>query len=186
MGKVAIFLATGFEEIEAVSIIDVLRRGGLEVDIISVSGVEYVTGGHGMILKCDHLFFFIDFSVYDLFILPGGMPGTTNLSKHEGLCQLLMDVNERSKRIAAICAAPTVLGQIGILKGHMATCYPGFEEGLLDAKVLNQDIVRDGNIITGKGAGVAIDFALELLKDYMTLDEVKLLSEKLMMKNKFQ
>jgi len=184
MGKVALFLATGFEEIEAVCIIDVMRRAGVELDIISVSGVEYVTGGHGIILKSDYLFFFIDFSVYDLFILPGGMPGTTNLSKHEGLCQLLVDVNEQSKRIAAICAAPIVLGQIGVLKGRMATCYPGFEEGLTDAKVLNQDIVRDGNIITGKGAGIAMDFALELLKDYLTMDEVKLLAERLILKSK--
>jgi len=184
MGKVALFLATGFEEIEAVSIIDVMRRAGVELDIISVSGVEYVTGGHGIILKCDYLFFFIDFSVYDLFILPGGMPGTTNLSKHEGLCQLLVDVNAQAKRIAAICAAPIVLGQIGVLKGRMATCYPGFEDGLIDAKVLNQDIVRDGNIITGKGAGIAIDFALELLKDYLTVEEVKLLAERLILKSK--
>lgn len=184
MGKIAIFLATGFEEIEAVSIIDVLRRGGQEVDMISVSGVEYVTGGHGMILKCDYLFFSIDYSAYDLFVLPGGMPGTTNLSKHEGLCNLLTEMNQQSKRIAAICAAPTVLGQIGVLTGRMATCYPGFEEGLINAKVLNQDIVRDGNIITGKGAGIAIDFALELLKDYLDLEDVKSLAERLIMKQR--
>lgn len=182
MGKIAIFLATGFEEIEAVSIIDVLRRGGQEVDMISVSGVEYVTGGHGMILKCDYLFFSIDFSVYDLFVLPGGMPGTTNLAKHEGLCQLLTDMNTQSKRIAAICAAPTVLGQIGVLDGRMATCYPGFEDGLGQAKILNQDIVRDGNIITGKGAGVAMEFALELLKDYIAVEDVKNLADRLIMK----
>jgi len=183
MGKAAIFLATGFEEIEAISIIDVLRRGEVKLDIVSVSGMEFVEGAHGIVVKSDALFFSIDFSEYDLFILPGGMPGSLNLAKHEGLCDLLLQIHQKGKHIGAICAAPSVLGQIGILEGHQATCYPGFEKKLTGAVVLDKDVVRDNNLITGKGAGVAMHFALELLKDYKSIDEVNELSEKLIMIN---
>ncbi len=179
MSKAAIFLATGFEEIEAVSIIDVLRRGGMELDIVSVSGMEYVEGAHGIVVKSDLLFFSIDFSEYDLFLLPGGMPGTANLSKHEGLCHLLKDVYEEGKLIGAICAAPTVLSEVGILEGKMATCYPGFEKECANVNFLDQDVVKDGNIITGRGAGVAMKFAFEILKEYMSLEEVDSLETKM-------
>ena len=178
MGKAALFLATGFEEIEAISIIDVLRRGGLELDTISVSGMEDVEGAHGVIVKSDALFFSIDYTEYELFILPGG-PGTENLSKHEGLCDLLVEVNQQGKKIAAICAAPRVLGQNGILEGKMATCYPGNEEELKGAHVLNQEVVRDGNIITGKGPGVSMKFAFELLKDYMEPSAIEALAKRM-------
>lgn len=181
MSKAAIFMATGFEEIEAISIIDVLRRGGMELDIISVSGMEFIEGSHGVIVKCDQLFFMIDYAEYDMFILPGGMPGTMNLSKHEGLCELFKRECKAGKIIAAICAAPTVLGQIGILEGKMATCYPGFEEGLLGATVLDQNIVKDGTIITGRGAGVAMDFALELLKNDLSEEQIEALRNQLVM-----
>jgi len=181
MNKVAVFLATGFEEIEAISIIDVLRRGGVELDIVSVSGMEFVEGTHGITVKSDALFFSIDFSDYELFVLPGGMPGTANLAKHEGLCELLKNVFEQGKKIGAICAAPSILGQLGLLEGKLATCYPGFEEQLLGANIINQDIVRDGNIITGRGAGVAMKFGLELLQDFMSNEEVLELSKKLVL-----
>lgn len=181
MNKVAVFLATGFEEIEAISIIDVLRRGGVELDIVSVSGMMFVEGAHGITVKSDELFFSIDFSDYELFVLPGGMPGTSNLAKHEGLCELLKNIFSQGKRIGAICAAPLVLGQIGLLEGKLATCYPGVESELIGANVINQDIVRDGNLITGRGAGVAMKFALELLKDYMSKEEVLELSRKLVL-----
>lgn len=166
MGKAAIFLATGFEEIEAVSIIDVLKRGEVEIDIVSVSGNELVEGSHGIAIKSDQLFYDIDFSEYDLLILPGGMPGTINLSKHEGLCSLLKEFDEYEKNIAAICAAPTILGKLNLLKGKKATCYPGYEDELVGSILINSDVVKDGNIITGKGAGVAIKFSLEILKLY--------------------
>ncbi len=178
MGKAALFLATGFEEIEAINIVDVLRRGGVELDTISVSGMEDVEGAHGIIVKSDALFFSIDYSEYDLFILPGG-PGTENLEKHEGLCMLLTQVHKDGKRIAAICAAPSVLGVNGILEGKMATCYPGYEEKLEGAHVLNQDLVRDGNILTGKGPGVALDFAFEILKEYKEQEDIEVLKEQM-------
>ena len=181
MNKVAVFLATGFEEIEAISIIDILRRGGVELDIVSVSGMEFVEGAHGITVKSDALFFSIDFSDYELFVLPGGMPGTTNLSKHEGLCELLKNISAQGKRIGAICAAPSVLGQLGLLEGKLATCYPGVEGQLVGANVVDQDIVRDGNLITGRGAGVAMKFGLELLKDYLSNEEVEELSKNLVL-----
>jgi len=181
MNKVAVFLATGFEEIEAISIIDVLRRGGVELDIVSVSGMEFVEGAHGITVKSDALFFSIDFSDYELFVLPGGMPGTTNLAKHEGLCELLGNIFSEGKRIGAICAAPSILGELGLLEGKLATCYPGLEERLIGADLLNQDIVRDGNLITGRGAGVAMEFGLELLKDYLSNEEVLDLRKKLIL-----
>ncbi len=178
MGKAALFLATGFEEIEAISIIDVLRRGGLDLVTISVSGMEDVEGSHGVIVKSDALFFSIDYSEYDLFILPGG-PGTENLKKHEGLCDLLVQVHNEGKRIAAICAAPSVLGEMKILEGKMATCYPGYEEELKGAHVLNQEIVRDGNVVTGKGPGVSMKFAFEILKDYLEPEAIEELKERM-------
>lgn len=181
MGKAAIFLATGFEEIEAISIIDVLRRGEVEIDIVSVSGNESVQGSHGINIISDKLFFDIDFSEYELLILPGGMPGTLNLSKHEGLCELLKEFNKKEKYIAAICAAPSVLGKLNILEGKKVTCYPGYEEELLGGIVTNSDIVRDGNIITGKGAGVAIKFSLDILKLYKDAYFIEKLTKLLIM-----
>jgi len=179
MSKGAVFLATGFEEMEAINTIDVLRRGGMDIEIVSISGVEYIEGAHGIVVKSDSLFFSIDFSEYELFVLPGGMPGTSNLAKHEGLCELLENANNQGKIIAAICAAPTILAQIGILDGKNATCYPGFEEKCPNTNILNQSVVKDGNILTGKGAGVAIKFAIEILKEFADEKEVDKLQKSL-------
>ncbi len=179
MGKAALFLATGFEEIEAINTIDVLRRGGLDLNIISVSGMDFVEGAHNIAVKSDALFFSIDYDEYDLFILPGGMPGAENLRKHEGLCDLLVRANEEGKNIAAICAAPYVLGELGILKGKKATCYPGYEGALEGADILEQDVVKDGNVITGRGAGVAIAFGLEILKWSHSDEGVRSLADKM-------
>ena len=172
----AIFLAKGFEEIEAVSIIDVLRRGEMEVDIISIAGQENVEGAHGMFLKSEKMFYTVDFSVYDMLVLPGGMPGTENLYKNEDLGNLLQSFNEEGKWLAAICAAPSILGRLGILEGKSATCYPGWEDKLLNCKVSSNDVVISQNIITGKGPGVAIKFALEIIgleKDYNYVEKLR-------------
>lgn len=162
--KVAVFLADGFEEIEAISIIDVLRRGEVDVKTISITERLNVEGGHGIIVQADHFFSDIEFNDYDVLVLPGGMPGTTNLGKHNGLCNLLKRFSIEGKKIAAICAAPSILGQLKLLEGKEATCYPGYEKQLTGGKFKNMDIVISDNIITGKGAGVAIDFALRILK----------------------
>lgn len=171
--KVVVFLAKGFEEIEAVSIIDVLRRGEIKVDTVSISGNIDVEGAHGITLRADKHFYDETFEDYDMIILPGGMPGTNNLGKNEDLCELIKRYNGQGKWIGAICAAPSILGRLGILEGKAATCYPGFEEFLKGCEVKEEDIVKSQNIITGKGAGVAIKFALEILTLFQKLSYVE-------------
>lgn len=179
--KTAIFLAKGFEEIEAINIIDVLRRGEVTIDIISVAGNIKVEGAHGIEVNADYLFYETSYEDYDMIILPGGMPGTNNMAKHEDLCKLILDFYEQGKMIAAICAAPSILGRLGILNGHAATCYPGFEKYLEDCKIKDDDVVKSRNIITGKGPGVAMKFALEILSLYHELTYIEDLRKSLIL-----
>ncbi len=164
MENIAVFLANGFEEIEAVSIIDILRRANLEVTIISITGKTEVKGSHNIVINADLLFEDVNFNKVDMIVLPGGMPGAKNLNNHEGLKKQIIQFNQAGKPLAAICAAPLVYGQLGILKGKKATCFPGFEDYLMNANITNSKTQVDGNIITGKGAGVAIDFALKIVE----------------------
>ncbi len=173
--KVFIFLANGFEEIEAIAPIDVLRRAELDVVTVSISGCKTVEGAHGIKVKADQLFTETTFGENDYYILPGGLDGMLNLSAHEGVNELLKKQHSAGKKLAAICASPSVLGNLGILEGKEATCYPGFEEKLVGATVSTKSVVEDGNVITGKGPGVAIEFALkivETLKGKAVADEV--------------
>ena len=175
MKKVATILANGFEEIEAFTAIDTLRRGGLNVEIVSVTPDEIVVGAHDVSLLCDVNFENCDFFDAELLLLPGGMPGAATLDKHEGLRKLILSFAEKGKPIAAICAAPMVLGKLGLLKGKKATCYPGFEQYLEGAECVGEHVVRDGNIITGMGPGAAMEFALaivELLAGKEKVDEL--------------
>lgn len=160
--KVYVFLADGFEEIEGLTVVDVLRRAGAEVCTVSVMGTKKIEGSHKINLEADAVFEECEFSDADLLVLPGGMPGTLNLGAHEGLTELLKKENEKNTGIAAICAAPSVLGDLGILKGKKAVCYPGFEERLTGAEVLKVPAVTDGNVTTSRGMGTAIAFSLEL------------------------
>lgn len=164
MKKVALFLADGFEEIEALATIDILRRADIEVQTVSISGGKNVTGAHNVTVLTDAIFGETDFSQTEVLVLPGGMPGAKNLNEHEDLRKLLADFHAQGKDIAAICAAPMILGGLGILKGKRATCYPGFEPELVGAKVTEESVVADENIITGKGPGLAFDFALRLVE----------------------
>jgi 4-methyl-5(b-hydroxyethyl)-thiazole monophosphate biosynthesis len=163
MAKVYLFLAEGFEEIEGLTVVDLLRRAGIEITTVSVTGDIHVMGSHQIIVVADALFDEIEYSEADMLVLPGGMPGTKNLEEHEGLDRLLRDFASRDKKLAAICAAPRVLGSKGLLMGKKATCYPGNEELLLGAQVTNTAVVKDGNITTSKGMGTAIDFSLSLI-----------------------
>jgi 4-methyl-5(b-hydroxyethyl)-thiazole monophosphate biosynthesis len=162
--KVAIFLATGFEEVEALTTVDLLRRVGIQVDMVSISLKEEVSGGHGIVVKSDCKIEGLDFDKYDALILPGGMPGTINLGANQLLMEEIWKHNQKEKLVAAICAAPSLLGKIGILKGKNACCYPGFENELLGANVTNNAVESDANIITSRGVGTAIDFALAIIK----------------------
>lgn len=171
MNKAAIFLAAGFEEIELVATVDVLRRGGVDLDIISVSGSHEVEGSHGISLRGELLFYNVDYTEYDLLILPGG-PGVENLRKHEGLMALLPEFYGEGKKLAAICAAPGILGELGLLEGKEAICFPGVEGELTGALISSRPVVTDGRIVTAKSAGHTIDFGLEILKWYRSPDEV--------------
>lgn len=162
--SILVHLATGFEEIEAITIIDVLRRAGLDVITVSVTGEIKVTGAHNVTIEADQLFLNANYDQADMIILPGGMPGTSNLMNHKGLESQLVKFNGEKKWIGAICAAPMVLGSLGFLKGKNAVCYPGFESKLVGATVSQLPFALDGNIITGRGVGTALDFSLEIVR----------------------
>lgn len=161
--KILIHLATGFEEIEAITVIDVLRRANLDPKTVSVTGTLKVTGAHNISVVADQLFEEADYLKTTMIILPGGMPGTSNLMNHEGLTAELIKFTNSKKYIAAICAAPMILGSLGILHGRNAVCYPGFETKLTGARVLQVPVITDEHIITSRGVGTALDFALEIV-----------------------
>lgn len=164
MKKVSLFLANGFEEIEALATVDILRRAQVQVQTVSITSDRVVTGAHGVPVTADCTFDSADFSNVEALILPGGMPGAKHLNEHEGLKALITRFNEEKKLLAAICAAPMVFGGMGLLKGKKATCYPGFEAELKGAQVTGESVVVDGNITTGKGPGLVFDFALSLVE----------------------
>ena len=169
MGTVYAFFADGFEEIEALTTIDTLRRAGLDVEIVSVTPDEIVVGAHDVSVLCDKNFENCDFFDAELLFLPGGMPGAATLDKHEGLRKLILSFAEKNKPIAAICAAPMVLGKLGLLKG--------FEQYLDGADCTNEPVVRDGNIITGMGPGAAMEFALTIVDTLLGKEKVNELVE---------
>jgi 4-methyl-5(b-hydroxyethyl)-thiazole monophosphate biosynthesis len=160
---VYVFLADGFEEIEAICPIDILKRGGVTVVTVGVTG-KTVTGSHGIPFTADKEIGELDPSApYDMIMLPGGMPGTDNLQKNEIVRTFIRTAFESGKFIAAICAAPKILGEMGILSGKRATCFPGYESELKGAVIASESVVHNGKIITAKGAGVALEFGFELL-----------------------
>lgn len=162
--RVLVPLAPGFEEIEAVTIIDVLRRASLEVKAAALDKSP-IKGAHGIRLEAD-LFFSADLgeSEWDAIVLPGGMPGAEHLRDSEPLRALLKAQAESGRIVAAICAAPIALEAAGVLEGRRATCYPGFEEQLASATLVKGAVVEDGPIITSRGPGTALPFALALVK----------------------
>ena len=177
MKKVSVMLADGFEEVEALTAVDLLRRAKIYVDTVSITDDFTVHGAHGINMQTEDLFDEVDFSETDMIVLPGGMPGTTNLKEHEGLKKVLLRFAEEEKYIGAICAAPTVLDEIGILQGKRATCYPGVESQIKDAILTRTPVMRDGNIITGQGVGTAIDFALKLVEVLAGEEKAKEIAE---------
>lgn len=164
MNKVVIFLADGCEEIEALTPIDVLRRGGVDVIGVSISGDKVIKGAHGINFMADDIFDNIDFDAVDMAVLPGGLIGRNNLMAHKGVNDICLSFSNKGKYIAAICASPSVIGEIGILNGKRAICYPCFESQLKGAVITDENVVKDGNIITSKGPGTALEFSLALLE----------------------
>ncbi len=183
MKKIAVHLAEGFEEIEAVSIIDVLRRADFDVEVVSISDNPEVTGSHQIKITADRIFKDIDYKEVEMIVLPGGMPGANNLNAHQGLRQQIKKFYKENKPIGAICAAPIVLGDMGILKNKTATCYPGYEDRLTGANTTGASVEQDNNIITGRGAGVAIQFALKIVEFFKDKQQAENLAEKMVMEN---
>lgn len=173
---VYIHLAEGFEEVEALTAVDILRRAGIDAKTLSITGKKMVTGTHGIPVEADLLYEEADYPACEMIVLPGGLPGATNLEAHEGLAKHIVCFSkDEHKKLAAICAAPMVFGTCGILHGKKATIYPGMEEELKDGQATGETVTVDGNIITGMGPALAMEFALTLvaeLKGKAAADEV--------------
>lgn len=163
MTEVYAFLAEGMEEVECLATVDVLARAGIKVTLVSIGEKKKVKGAHGFKIKADVRLEDADLAKADVLFLPGGMPGTKHLRACEPLCEALIQAEKEGKRLAAICAAPSVFGELGLLKGKKATCYPGWEASLEGAIVTGEGVVTDGTITTAKGLGYALDLGLELV-----------------------
>lgn len=164
MSRIIAYLADGLEEVECLTVVDLLRRGNQEVIMVAVSDHAVITGSHGIQIVADQVIADCDPESADVLFLPGGMPGTTNLANCKAVTDALLGAKASEKRLAAICAAPSVLGGLGLLKGKKATCYPGFEEQLIGADVVSDGVVTDGQITTAKGLGYAVALGVELLR----------------------
>ncbi|MDD7317739.1 MAG: DJ-1 family glyoxalase III [Prevotella sp.] len=166
MAKVFQFMANGFEDIEALIPVDIFRRGGVDIKTVSITDSNIVESAHGVKMHADLTFKEAEpmLEDADLLMLPGGMPGATNLDAHEGLKSALLRQADKGRMIAAICAAPLVLGGLGLLRGRRATCYPGFEQTLTGAEYTAELVTIDGNITTGEGPAAALPYAYSLLE----------------------
>lgn len=158
-----VFIAHGFEEIEALATVDILRRAEQTVKMVGV-GAKTITGAHGITVHCDMAEHMTTTKGLKMIVLPGGMPGTRNLQQSDTVQTCIDYAAENDLWLAAICAAPSILGEKGLLKGKRYTCFPGFEEGIQDAEYSADRVVQDGKLITAKGPGAAIEFALTLVE----------------------
>lgn len=180
MKEVYIFLATGFEEIEALGTIDILRRGEVNLKSVSLEDSKQVMGSHGIPVIADMLFSEVNFNNAEMLILPGG---TVRINEHEDLRTEVEKFVEAGKNVAAICAAPMVLGTLGLLKGKNATAYPGFEQYLEGANIdKSAAVVVDGNIITGRGPGLTMDFALKIVEIIKGKEQSDIVAKQLLLR----
>ncbi len=163
MKKALMLFADGYETVEALMVVDILRRGGVEVTMASITEEDYVRSSHDVMVEMNAVLGDVDCMEYDAVILPGGMPGTINLGESEAVKKVVMAMNEAGKIISAICAAPGVLGKYGLLEGKKACSYPDHECNLLGANVVREPVAIDGNIVTSRGLGTAEEFAFALL-----------------------
>lgn len=170
MSKIAVFFATGYEEIEALMVVDLCRRAGIETEMVSVTGEKQVMGSHKINVAMDKMFDEVDFDSLDMIVLPGGMPGTKNLEAHEGLMSQVDRFYREGRNVAAICAAPSIFGHRGFLKGRTACAYPGFETELEGANVSMNSVEVSEHVITSRGMGCAIDFSLAIVERFCGKD----------------
>ena len=176
MAQALIFVAEGHEEVEMLTVVDMVRRAGITIDMVSITDSYEVTSSHNVTLKTNKLIDEVDFDEAEMIILPGGIPGTPNLRACKTLTDKIIEFNEKGKLLAAVCAAPTIFAGLGILKGHKATCYPSMIDELVDTEYVKQPVVVDDNIITSRGMGTCIEFAgaiIAKLKDEATAELVK-------------
>ena len=166
MDKVYIFLADGVEEIEALTVVDLLRRVGIDITLISIEENVDIYGSHGIVFSADKVFDEVSFEDVDMLILPGGTQGAKKLGKHVELMDKVKEFDKEGKMIAAICFAPTVLAAHDLLRGRRATCYPALSENLTGGLYEESSVVVDGNLITSRGLGTSIDFALAIIEHF--------------------
>lgn len=169
MKKIAVFFAEGYEEIEALTVVDLCRRAGIDTKMVSVTENLIVTGAHQIPVMMDEKLDSLSFDELDMIVLPGGMPGTKNLEKVPALMDQVKTFAKNGKFVAAICAAPSILGHLGVLEGKRACCYPGFEAELTGAEVTYRTCETDGNVITARGMGCAIEFASAIIDQMCTI-----------------
>lgn len=179
MKKIYIFLAEGFEEVEALTPADVLNRAGFDVKLVSVTNDLMVTGSHHIKVKCGSFIESVNVDDAIMLILPGGMPGTLNLMASDLVKRRILEFHKAGKWIGAICAAPMILGEMNLLKGKKATCYPGYEKHLIEANLVPLPTVTDGRIITGRGIGASMDFSLEIVRNLIDKKTADALAEKM-------
>lgn len=177
MERIAVFFAEGYEEIEALTVVDICRRSRLAVDMISVTEQDMVKGSHGIEVRMDKTFSQADFGEYDMLVLPGGGEGTKRLEAHEALMAQIDAFYRDGKYIAAICAAPSIFGHRGILKGRRACCYPGFESHLEGATVTGEPVEISDHVITSRGFGTAIPFGLAIVSVLRGEDAARQMAE---------
>lgn len=182
MSKVYIFLADGFEDIEGLTVVDLLRRAGVEIQTVSIRDSREITTSHGIEMKTDVIFKDADFSDADMLVIPGGMPGTKYLGEYQPLCDLLTSFYNKGEKIAAICAAPTVFAKLGFLEGRKATAYPSCMDGLAGAVRSEDEVVIDGNVTTSRGLGTAIPFALSLIAQLCGAEKAEEIAESVVYK----
>lgn len=179
MSKVCVFFAEGYEEIEALTVVDLLRRAGIETKMVSVTGEKTVTSSHKVPVVMDALFDEVDFSEVDMVVLPGGMPGTKNLEAYAPLMEQVDAFYTSGKYVAAICAAPSILGHRGMLKGKKACSFPEFESHLEGAEVTKNSVEKAGKIITSRGMGCAVDFGLAIVAEFLGQEKADALADKI-------
>ena len=178
MSKIAVFLADGFEEIEGLTVVDICRRASIEVETISIMGRREINGSHEIVVMADKVFDEADFDSYDMLVLPGGGKGTENLEACSALMEKIDRFYREGKYIAAICAAPSIFGHRGFLKGRKACSYPTFESHLEGAQVTKGPAEIDGHVVTSRGMGTSIDFALAIVKIFCGEEEAVKMAER--------
>ena len=179
---IAVFFANGYEEIEALTVVDLTRRAGIETWMVSVTEEKKVTGSHGIEVTMDKVLKEVDFEEVEMIVLPGGMPGTLNLEACKPLMEKVKEFDEKGKYISAICAAPTIFGHLGLLNGKKACCYPGMEQDLEKAEVVYDSTAVANHILTSRGMGTAIDFGLRIISVFHGNEAAEEMAKKIVYK----